>query len=249
MGARFSGKVAIVTGASSGIGRATALALGRDGATVMVNHRDASTLADAQAVCREIEAAGGRGQPVRCDVGVMPEVRAMFDETFRQFGRLDILVNNAALAKLAPIADTTEALFDAMFAINVKGVFFACQEAARRMSEGGRIINISSATTGLALPGYGAYDGTKGALEQISRILARELGPKKITVNIVSPGATETEQFRAGKSDETIKRLEAMSVFGRLGTPPEIAAVIAFLASDEAGWVTGQNIRVNGGTV
>ncbi len=158
-------------------------------------------------------------------------------------------MNNAALAVLAPIADVSEELFDQLFAVNVKGTFFGCQEAARRMADGGRIINVSSSTTGLALPGYGAYDATKGAIEQVTRILARELGPRRITVNTVSPGATDTEQFRAGKSDDFVKRIEAMSVFNRLGTVEEIAGVIAFVASDEAGWITGQNVRANGGTV
>lgn len=248
-GTRFSGKVAIVTGAASGIGRAAALALGRGGASVAVNHRDDPSRGAAEEVAAMIEAGGGRAFAARADVAMVAEVRGLFDATIARFGKVDILINNAALAVLAPIAEVSEALFDRTFAVNAKGTFFGCQEAARRLSEGGRIINISSATTGLALPGYGVYDATKGAVEQITRILARELGTRRITVNTVSPGATETEQFRAGKSDELVRRLSAMSVFDRLGTVEEIAHVIAFVASDEAGWITGQNIRVNGGTV
>jgi 3-oxoacyl-[acyl-carrier protein] reductase len=246
---RFDGKTAIVTGAATGIGRAAALKLGAEGASVAVNHRDTGSLSEAREVVEAIEAAGGRAFAACADVADTAQVRGLFDATLERFGRLDVVVNNAAYAALAPIAETSEETFDRIFAVNVKGAFFACQEAARRLADGGRIINLSSSTTGLALPGYGVYDASKGAVEQITRILARELGPRGITVNTVSPGATETAQFRAGKSDELIQRLSQMSVFGRLGRVEEVADVIAFLAGPEAGWVTGQNIRVNGGTV
>jgi 3-oxoacyl-[acyl-carrier protein] reductase len=136
-----------------------------------------------------------------------------------------------------------------VLSVNAKGTLFGCQLAAQRLTDGGRIINISSSTTGLALPGYGTYDMTKGAIEQVTRILARELGPRGITVNAVSPGATETETYRTGKDPEFVASLERMSVFDRLGHVDEIAAAVAFIAGDDARWITGQNIRVNGGTV
>jgi 3-oxoacyl-[acyl-carrier protein] reductase len=225
-----------------------ALRLGREGASVAVNYI-ADGLARASEVVAEIETHGGRAFPVAADVAETQQIRAMFDATVERYGRIDIVVNNAAWAFTKPIVEVTEPEFDRIFAINVKGTFFGCQEAARRISSGGRIINLSSSTTGLTLPGYGTYDATKGAVEQLTRFLAHELGDRGVTVNVVSPGATETEQFRAGKGEDLVQRLADMSVFKRLGRVEDIADVIAFLASDDARWVTGQNIRVNGGTV
>ena len=185
---------------------------------------------------------------VAADVTSRAEYRAMVEHTLAELGRWDILVNNAAVAITKPFGAVTEDEFDLSFAVNVKGVFHGTQLAWDHLAEGGRIITISSSTTALILPGYAVYDATKGAVEQFTRILAREFGPRGITVNAVSPGATETETYRAGKSQQFLASLEQMSAFGRLGQPGEIAAVVAFLASDAAGWVTAQNIRVNGGT-
>jgi 3-oxoacyl-[acyl-carrier protein] reductase len=202
----------------------------------------------AEKAVAEIEAAGGSCLALAADISNRAQFNGMVSQLLAECGRWDILVNNAAVAITKPFPEVTEAEFDRMFAVNVKGVFHGLQLAWEHLADGGRIITVSSSTTALMLPGYGVYDATKGAVEQFTHILCKEFGPRHITVNAVSPGATETETYRHGKSDAFLAGLEAMSAFGRLGRPEEIAAVVAFLASDAAGWVTGQNIRVNGGT-
>lgn len=246
---QLDGKVALVTGASRGIGRAIAVRLGRAGAGVVVNY-SGNAEAAAEAVAA-VEAAGGSAVAVRADIGRVAEVERLFDEAFRHFGKLDILVNNAGTIFNKLLADVTEEEFDRIFAVNVKGSFFACQQAARRLADGGRIINLSSSTTarGVSLPTYSSYRATKGAVEQFSFVLANELGPKGITVNVVSPGPTDTELFSQGKTEEVKQRFAQMAALNRLGQPEDIADVVAFLASDEARWITGQNIRANGGLV
>jgi len=241
----LKGKVALVTGASRGIGRAITERLSRDGVAVAVNY--ASHAGEARKVVAHIESSGGKALALQADVGRVPEIVRLFDQTIAHFGKLDILVNNAGIMPVNPVNAVTEAEFDRIVAVNVKGTFFACQQAATRLSEGGRIINLSSSTTARVMPNYGAYVATKGAVEQLTRSLARELGPRRITVNVISPGPTETELFKNGKTPEEIQHFAQASAFGRLGQPSEIAEVVAFLASDAANWVTGQNIRVNGG--
>jgi 3-oxoacyl-[acyl-carrier protein] reductase len=242
----LAGKAALVTGAATGIGKAIAAELAAAGAAVVVNHNHTPEPADT--VVAGIEAAGGSALALAADISSRAEYQAMVEEMLGEYGRWDVLVNNAAVAITKPFGQVTEAEFDRSFQVNVKGVFHGLQLAWQHLADGGRIITISSSTTALMLPGYAVHDATKGAVEQFTHILAKEFGPRGITVNAVSPGATETETYRAGKSEQFLASLEAMSAFGRLGQPAEIAAVVAFLASDAAGWVTTQNIRVNGGT-
>jgi 3-oxoacyl-[acyl-carrier protein] reductase len=243
----LQGKVALVTGASRGIGRAVAQRLSREGAAVVVNY--AGSEPQARETIAAIEQAGGRARAVRADVSRVAEVVGLFDATFEHFGRLDILVNNAALILYKAVAEVTEEEFDRLFAVNVKGAFFCCQQAARRMAEGGRIVNLSSSTTALMLPTYGAYVATKGAVEQLTHVLAKELGPRGITVNAVSPGPTDTELFSVGKTEQDKQRFAQMAALGRLGQPQDIADAVALLASEEARWITGQNLRANGGLI
>ncbi len=242
----LAGKAALVTGAATGIGKAIAITLAGQGARVVINHPH--TPEPAEKVVADIEAAGGSCLAIAADISSRAEFGAMVGQLLSEYGRWDILVNNAAVAITKPFAQVTEAEFDTMFAVNVKGVFHGLQLAWEHLADGGRIITISSSTTALMLPGYAVYDATKGAVEQFTHILAKEFGPRHITINAVSPGATETETYRSGKSGQFLASLEAMSAFGRLGQPDEIADVVAFVASGAAGWVTGQNIRVNGGT-
>lgn len=242
---KSSGKVALVTGSSRGIGKAIAERLGNDGAKVVVNY--AGSADKAQEVVATLEAKGGKAIAVQADVSKVADIQRLFEQTLEHFGQVDILVNNAGTTFYKPIAEVTEADFDKIFATNVKGTFFACQQAAQHLADGGRIINFSTTVTTLMLPTYGAYAATKGAVEQITRVLAKELGGRGITVNVVSPGPTDTELFGADKTEEQKNRFAQMSAFGRLGEVQDIADVVAFLASEEARWITGQNIRVNGG--
>jgi len=243
----LKGKIALVTGAARGIGRAIALRLAQDGAAVVVNY--AGSIQQAQETVGLIEQSGVRAIAVQADVSKVGDVRRLFDACFEKFARLDILVNNAGVMFTKPFVEVGEEEFDRLFAVNVKGAFFCCQEAAKRMAEGGRIINLSSSTTALMLPGYAAYVATKGAVEQFSHVLAKELGPKHITVNVVSPGPTDTELFSQGKSEEQKQRFAQMAALGRLGQPQDIADVVALLAGEDARWVTGQNLRANGGLI
>lgn len=243
---KLAGKVALVTGASRGIGAAIAERLGRDGAKVIVNYAGS---ADAAAdVVRRVETAGSEAIAAQADVGKSSDVQRLFDEAIARFGQVDILVNNAGIMFNKLVAETTEEEFDRIVQTNIKGVFLCCQQAARRMAEGGRIINFSTSVVGMMLPTYVSYAATKGAVEQITRHLSKELGARGITVNAVAPGPTDTELFGQGKTEEDKQRSASMSAFGRLGKPEDIADVVAFLASEDARWITGQTIRANGGT-
>jgi 3-oxoacyl-[acyl-carrier protein] reductase len=242
---RLKDKVALVTGASRGIGRAIAEKLAADGADVVVNYR--SREKEALAVRETIVRAGRRAILHRADVAVPGEVDGLFDRCLEQFGKLDILVNNAGIRVSQRVEDVGESELDGLFGINFKGTFFCCRRAARCLADGGRIVSISTTVTRMMMPEYALYAASKAAVDQLTRVLASELGSRAITVNAVSPGPVDTELFRAGKSEAQISRLAQMAALGRIGRVDDIAEVVAFLVSEQARWISGQSIHVNGG--
>jgi 3-oxoacyl-[acyl-carrier protein] reductase len=242
-----SSKVAIVTGASRGIGAAVAERLGRDGFTVIVNY--SGNAAPAEALARKIEAAGGRALSAKADVSDAQAVRGMFDAAEAAFGGVDVLVNNAGIMKLSKIADADDASFDQQIAVNLKGTFNTLREAAKRLRDGGRIVNFSTSVVGTKLETYGVYVATKAAVEALTPILAKELRGRSISVNAVAPGPTATDLFTTGKSPELMERFAKMAPLERLGQPEDIASAVAFLVGPDGGWINGQVLRANGGLV
>ncbi|MGO4737306.1 SDR family oxidoreductase [Bosea sp. 2KB_26] len=242
-----SSKVAIVTGASGGIGAAVAKRLAKDGFTVVVNY--AGNAASAEALVARVEAAGGRAVTAQADIANVEAVRRMFDSTETAFGGVDVLINNAGIMSLANIADSDDALFERQIAVNLKGTFNTLREAARRLRDGGRIVNFSSSVVGLLQPGYGVYAATKAAVEAMTSILAKELRGRNITVNAIAPGPTATKLFLDGKPPEVIERLAKLAPLERLGQPRDIADAVAFLVGPDGAWINGQTLRANGGII
>jgi 3-oxoacyl-[acyl-carrier protein] reductase len=242
---RLEGKIALVTGASRGIGRAIALRLAADGAAVVVNY--ASNSAAADAVVSEIEASGGAAFAVGADIGKLPDVERLAAAVHDRYGPVNILVHNAGVTLDHPRLDAiTPQLFDAMFDLSTKGPLFLTQKIVEKMPDGGRIIGISSASTQRKVPGLALYTGARAAMEAILRVLAAELAPRGITANTVSPGAVETDLF-AHNSNIRREELLRLIPMGRFGQPEDIADVVAFVASDDARWLTGLNIAATGG--
>lgn len=239
--------VAIVTGGSKGIGAAISRRLAAQGASVVINYAHGKDAADA--LVAEIVEANGRAIAVAADIAAPEGIPTLFDAAEQAFGQADILVNNAGSMTLGPIADWDDAAFERQVSLNFGAVFRGMREAARRLADGGRIINFSSSVVGLYQPGYGVYAATKAAVEAMTHILAKELGQRRITVNAVAPGPVATELFLGDKSDEQVAAIAKMNPFGRIGEPDDIANVVAFLAGKDAGWVNGQVIRANGGVI
>ncbi|GAB6841067.1 3-oxoacyl-[acyl-carrier protein] reductase [Methylorubrum rhodinum] len=240
-------RTAIVTGSSQGIGAAVAERLARDGLAVTVNY--AGSEAPARALADGIVARGGQAIAVRADISDPAAVARLFDETERAFGGIDVLVNNAGIMKLSPLAQTDDGLFDRHVAVNLKGVFNGLREGARRIREGGRIVSFSSSVVGFYQPTYGVYAATKAGVEAMTHILTKELGPRGITVNAIAPGPIATKLFLDDKTDEQVAQVTKMIPLGRLGAPDDIAAAIAFLVGPDGGWVNGQVLRANGGAI
>jgi 3-oxoacyl-[acyl-carrier protein] reductase len=240
-------KVAIATGASRGIGAAVAERLAADGFIVVIDYSgDAKS---AETLARKIEGKGGRALTAKADVSDPNAVRGMFDAAEAAFGGVDVLINNAGIMKLAKIADSDDALFDRQVAVNLRGTFNTLREAAKRLRDGGRIVNFSTSVVGTKLETYGVYAATKSAIETMTAVLSKELRGRSITVNAVAPGPTATDLFLVGKSPELIDRFAKMNPLERLGTPQDIAAAVSFLAGPDGSWINGQTLRANGGMV
>lgn len=240
-------KVALVTGASRGIGRAIAIRLANDGFAVALNY--AGNHQAARDAVEEIQQSGGNATAIQADVGDADAASELFDEVDRVYGRLDVVVHNAGIMEMGPIAEESLAMFDRTVATNLRGAFLVLGKAAGVLHEGGRIIALSSSVIGKSFPGYGPYIASKAGVEGLVRVLANELKGRNITVNAVAPGPTGTDLFLAGKSDDLVAQLANMAPLERLGQPTEIASVVAFLAGPDGSWVNGQVLRANGGMV
>ncbi|MEA1672417.1 glucose 1-dehydrogenase [Nitrospirillum sp. BR 11163] len=244
---KLTGKVAVVTGASKGIGAGIAKALAAEGAAVVVNY--ASSKAGADAVVQAVTAAGGKAIAVQGDVAKADQAQGLIDAAVKEFGRLDILVNNSGVYEFASIEEVTEAHYRRIFDVNVLGLLLTTQAAAKHLGEGGSVINISSAVTSVLMPNSAVYTGTKGAVDVITGVLANELGPRKIRVNAINPGVVETEGTHAAGviGSELEQGFVAQTPLGRIGRPDDIGAVAVFLASDDARWLTGERLTASGG--
>jgi 3-oxoacyl-[acyl-carrier protein] reductase len=240
----LASKVVLVTGASRGIGAAVAHKLAAEGAKVIINYAGGKEAADQ--TVNSIKQQGGDAIALQADVSKADEVAAMFDAAIAHYGKIDVLVNNAGIMITKLIKDTTNEDFTRQFDINVRGTFNTMREAATKLANGGSIINFSSTTTRVMMPTYATYVATKGAVEQLTRVFAKEVGARGINVNTVSPGPTNTELFTKGKPQELIDRLASLSAFNRIGEPEDIAKIVTFLASDDAKWISAQNIGANG---
>lgn len=241
----LSEKVAVVTGSSKGIGAAIALKLAKAGAKVIINYSGNQTAADE--VVAQITSNGGEAFAIKANVSKKEEISRLFAESITHFGKVDIWVNNAGVMLNNFIKDLSEEQMEKQIDINFKGVFYSLQQAATKLADNGSIINLSSTVTRTIFPTYGVYAATKAAVEQMSRVFAKEIGARGINVNCVLPGPTGTDLFLDGKSEEQIAQLAGTNAFKRLGTPNDIAQVVAFLATDDAKWITGQSIGANGG--
>jgi len=238
-------RTAIITGASRGIGRACAIALAAKGLSIVVNH--AGSADNAAQIVREIGNGGGKSIAVQADVASTADVARLFGDAESAFGGVDVVVSSAGVMTTGLIAEVDDDEFDRVIGTNLRGTFNVFREAARRVRDDGRLIGLSSTTLALNAPGYGIYNATKGAVEGMVRVIAKELGGRGITVNAVAPGPVETSLFLDGKSDEDVQRMARMVPQKRLGRPDDIASVVAFLASAEAAWINGQIVRANGG--
>ena len=247
---KLTGKVAVVTGASKGIGAAIAKALAAEGASVVVNY--ASSKEGADRTVDEIFKANGKAVAVSGDVSKAADAQGIIDAAISNYGRLDILVNNSGVYEFSPIEVITEEHFHRQFNINVLGLLLVTQAAVKHLGEGGSIINIGSVVSRITPPNSAVYTGTKGAVDAITGVLARELGPKKIRVNTLSPGLVETEGTKTagttGPDSEMEKWVVAQTPLGRVGQPQDIASIAVFLASDDSGWLTGEQLLAGGGT-
>ena len=239
-------KVAIVTGSSKGIGKEVALLLAKEGAKVVVNHSNSEE--EAQTTVDTIIKNGGTAFSVKADVSKKNEVTRLFDETIERYGKVDVLVNNAGIMISKLLKDNTQEDFSRQFDVNVRGIFNTLQEAYYKLSDNGNIINFSSSTAKLMFPTYALYSASKAAVEQMTRVFSKEIG-RGISVNAIAPGATETELFLNGKSQEFIAKLSAMNAINRLAKPIDIARVVLFLASSDSKWISGQIIGANGALV
>jgi 3-oxoacyl-[acyl-carrier protein] reductase len=240
---KLAGKIAIVTASSRGIGRAVAKRLSVDGAKVVVNY--VASPEKAEALVKEITGQGGAAIAIQGSVANRADVTRLFDETERQFGAIDIVVNVAGVSVFKPHVELTDEDFDKVFSVNTKGAMYVLQESAKRIKDGGRIVQFSTGGTMMPMPAGGLYAASKAAGERFAFALAKEIGHRQVTVNLVSPGVTDTDGLVLPQP--AIDSLIQQTPLGRLGQPDDIADVVAFLVSDDAHWVTGQNIQVNGG--